>query len=96
MNPGDAPSRGDQTHASIRKYDARDEMVISIVLTEFHKGEIEAKYSEEHIIVKAGQDALGQYAYTRKFDVPEEANTDGVEAQFNNGVLILTIPLTGA
>lgn len=77
-------------------YEADDEFVLSVEMPGFHPEEISVSWDEGvlNIAAEHKDEQRGQHkTYHRRFRFPKTIENDEIEAQYNNGVLEVQLPV---
>lgn len=96
LDPDGTPA--EDVHATMRRYESLNDeprFVIAVDLTGYHEAEVRAKHSQESVYIRAGQDDMGNSEVSEKFPLPPNARTRDTTAQFNNGILLVEMPIEG-
>jgi len=76
-------------------YETEDEYVLSIELPGFETADITVTWNDGLLNVAAEREdeKRGERTYHRRFRVPKDVDDDAIEAQYENGILEVRLPI---
>jgi HSP20 family protein len=85
---------------NVKEYD--NHFIVDVATPGYDKKDIHINVDQDHLIISSDKDGVNDSNYkirefnygtfTRKFQLPEDVDTDNITASFNDGILSIHIP----